>query len=169
MKKQIGISSLLCASVLVGIVLNSCDVRIESQKSQKSEQSEKSKKQEVSNSNIIYLTQEEFRIKIMDYKAKSTSWKYLGDKPAVVDFYATWCGPCKALSPLLKKLSLEYADKINIYKVDVDQELELVEHFGVRRLPTLWFIPMQGDPEIHKGFMDETKIKKNIELLLKEK
>ena len=95
-------------------------------------------------SGTIHLTRAEFLKKIADYENHSKEWKYLGDKPAIVDFYADWCGPCKMVAPILEELSKEYAGKIYIYKVNVDKEPELARDFGIQSIPTIWFVPMKG-------------------------
>ena len=95
----------------------------------------------------IYLTDADFCTKIVDYK-NAKQWKYLGDKPAVIDFYATWCGPCKAIAPVLEELASEYGETVYIYKVDVDKENNLAAAFSIRSIPTLFFIPMNGEPQI---------------------
>ena len=91
----------------------------------------------------IHLTKDEFLKRVSNIEENGDSWKFLGDKPAVVDFYAQWCGPCKALSPILDEVSDEYAGKVDIYKVDVDQEEDLAVAFGIRTIPTLLFIPQR--------------------------
>lgn len=96
------------------------------------------------NMEVVHLTKEEFLKKVVDYENNPTEWKYLGDKPAIVDFYADWCGPCKMIAPILEELAAEYKDRIVIYKVNTEQEQELAAVFGIRSIPTLLFIPMQG-------------------------
>ena len=96
-------------------------------------------------------------------------WRvYKGTKPAIVDFYADWCGPCRRLSPVLEKLAEKYKDKIVVYKVDTDKERELAAAFGITSLPTLVFIPMDGKPQASQGALPEEVLEKGInEVLLK--
>ena len=112
------------------------------------------------------LTRTEFLKKVFDYKSSPDSWKYLGDKPAVIDFYATWCGPCRRLSPILERLAKEYSGKITVYKVDVDAEPELASVFGVRSIPSVLFIPMAGKPQMTVGLQPERTIRKTIDEFL---
>ena len=114
----------------------------------------------------IHLTKEEFLKRVANYEANSDGWKFLGDKPAVVDFFATWCGPCKALSPILEEVSNEYEGKLDIYKVDVDEEEELSAAFGIRTIPTLLFISMDKNPHIMVGGLPKNKLKEAIESIL---
>ena len=93
---------------------------------------------------VIHINQSEFIEKVYDYKKNPDKWVYEGSKPAIIDFYADWCGPCRRLSPVLEKLAEKYKDKIVIYKVNTDKERELAAAFGITSLPTLVFIPL-GD------------------------
>lgn len=106
----------------------------------------------------INLTKDGFLKNIADYENSPNTWKFLGDKPALIDFYAPWCGPCKMLSPVLEELSQEYAGKIDIYKVNVDEEDELSTIFGIRSVPTLIFIPMEGDPQRAAGALSKQQL-----------
>ena len=118
---------------------------------------------------ITHLTQADFFKKVWDYRADSKNFKYAGDKPAIIDFYASWCGPCKMLSPVLDELAAEYAGKIVIYKVDTEKERQLAADFGIRSLPTILFIPMNGQPQGVLGFKNKPELKKIIdEFLLKK-
>ena len=101
----------------------------------------------------IQLTKEEFKKKIMDFENNPSVWVYEGDKPSIIDFYADWCGPCKQTAPILNEISNDYKDKINVYKVDVDQEEELAALFGVQSIPTIVFIPTSGLPQKSVGAM----------------
>lgn len=117
---------------------------------------------------IIHLTKAEFLNKVYNYETNPQEWKYEGDKPCIVDFYATWCGPCKALAPVLEDLAKEYDGKIYIYKIDVDKEKDLSGAFGIRSIPTLLWIPQTGKPTVTQGAMPKTELKKMIdETLLK--
>ncbi len=114
---------------------------------------------------IKHLNKADFLKKVSNYE-ESKEWSFLGDKPALIDFYASWCGPCKALSPILEELSDEYDGKVDIYKVNVDDEFELSSAFGIRSVPTLIFVPMQGQPKMSTGGMPKSKLKELIDNLL---
>ncbi|MFQ7041062.1 MAG: thioredoxin, partial [Barnesiella sp.] len=103
---------------------------------------------------------------VANFEANPKEWKYLGNKPCIIDFYATWCGPCKAVAPVLEELAEEYAGKIDIYKVDVDQEQELAGAFGIRSVPSILFVPMDGQPQMAMGAMSKADFKKAIEEIL---
>ena len=121
------------------------------------------------NMGIIELNKTEFLNKVYNYETSPKEWKFEGDKPAIVDFYATWCGPCKALHPVLEELSKEYSGQINIYQIDVDKEKELASAFGIQSIPTLLLIPTKGDPQIMHGAQPKVQLKKAIdEFLLKK-
>ena len=114
----------------------------------------------------IHLTKEQFISRIADYVKNPGSFEFLGDKPALIDFYAGWCGPCKMLAPGLEEVSAEYAGKVDIYKVDVEQEEELAALFSVRSIPTLVFIPMNGQLRVSQGAMGMPQLKEAIENVL---
>ena len=97
-----------------------------------------------------HLTEETFKEKIFDFE-HNKEWKYNDTLPCVIDFYAEWCGPCKALSPTLEELSKEYEGKVNFYKVDTEEEMNLSMLFKVRSIPTLVFVPVTGDPKVSVG------------------
>ncbi len=99
-------------------------------------------------------------------KIEKKEWIYEGDKPAIVDFYATWCGPCKRVAPILEELAEEYDGKIVIYKVDTDREPELAKAFGITSIPTLLFIPKAGEPQATQGALPKEAFKKAIEEFL---
>ncbi|MBO5810994.1 MAG: thioredoxin [Bacteroidales bacterium] len=110
----------------------------------------------------INLTKEEFLNKVMDYENNPKEWKYKGDKPAIIDFYASWCGPCKMLAPVLEELAKEYEGQIYIYKVDTEAEEELSRAFGIRSIPTMLFVPMNGQPMMTQGALPKTELDKII-------
>ena len=112
---------------------------------------------------VVHLTKTEFLNKVYNFEKNPDVWKFEGNKPAIVDFFATWCGPCKALSPIMEELAEEYNGKVDIYKIDVDQEEELAAAFGVRSIPTLLFIPLKGKPVITQGAMPKAELKDMIE------
>ncbi|MDL2290046.1 thioredoxin [Paludibacteraceae bacterium OttesenSCG-928-F17] len=117
----------------------------------------------------IYLTTADFLKKVANYEESPEKWVYLGDKPCLIDFYTTWCGPCKRIAPILEDLAAQYAGQIYIYKVDTEKEKELAQAFGIRSIPTLLFCPMGEDPQMAKGALPkETFIKVIEELLLKK-
>lgn len=116
-----------------------------------------------------HLTKAQFFEKVYNYEKNPSEWVYEGDKPCLIDFYASWCGPCKRLAPILEELAAQYAGKIYIYKINTEEERELAAAFGVQSIPTLLFCPMGGRPQIAKGALPkETLIKAIEEVLLKE-
>lgn len=121
------------------------------------------------NSNTIVLDKESFAEKICDYKSNAKEWKYIGDKPAIIDFYAEWCGPCKILSPRLEDIAAEYQDSIYVYKVNIDEQRELATMFNIKSIPTLLFIPMDATPQITQGLLPKEALKNVVtEVLLKK-
>ena len=121
---------------------------------------------EKSNMETIHLTKADFLKKVCNYEANPNEWKYEGTVPCIIDFYATWCGPCKMISPVLAELAKEYNGKIVVYKVDVDEEQDLAAAFGVQSIPTLLWIPMKGKPTVTRGAMMKSDLKKMIDQTL---
>lgn len=118
---------------------------------------------------VSYLTSSEFKTKIMDYSVEK-EWKYLGKKPCVIDFYTTWCGPCKRLAPIMDELSETYKGKVIFYKADTERERELAYVFQISSIPQVLYIPTQGQPILLKGLYPKEEIVKIIETeLLKKK
>ncbi len=127
------------------------------------------KKKEKKNMEVKELTTQEFKEKVMNYDVHPKEWVFEGDKPVIIDFYATWCGPCKATAPIVADIAKTYAGKIDVYKVDVDQQQELAATFGIRSIPTILFIPKQGDPQVQVGAMNRAQFDEAIkEILLPE-
>lgn len=112
-------------------------------------------KQSASDGKVHSLTASDFRKKIMDYESHPEEWVFAGSHPAVIDFYTTWCGPCKMMAPVVESLAQKYAGKVDFYKVDIDQESELAAVFGIRSIPTFLFIPMKGNPTMQMGAMQK--------------
>lgn len=107
------------------------------------------------------LTTEQFKEKIFNYETNN-DWTYSGELPAIIDFYADWCGPCKMVAPVLEELSKEYEGKLNIYKVDTDKEQELAQVFGIRSIPSILFIPKEGKPHMAMGALPKDAFVKAI-------
>ena len=108
------------------------------------------------------LNIETFREKVFDY-TQGGEWKFAGDKPAIIDFYADWCGPCKMVAPILEELSEEYAGKINIYKVNTEIEQELSAAFNIRSIPSILFIPKEKQPMMQAGALPKNVLSEVIE------
>lgn len=117
----------------------------------------------------IELTRATFLEKVFNYENNPEVWKYNGDKPAIVDFYATWCGPCRVTSPILADLAAEYGDEIYVYKIDVDKEPELARMFGVQSIPMFLFIPMNEQPQVAMGALPRKSFKEAIDTFLLKK
>ena len=118
------------------------------------------------NMKTIALTKADFLKKVADYEKNPQEWKYLGDKPALIDFYASWCGPCKALAPVLEELAAEYGEQIYIYKINTEEEQELAAAFGIRSIPTLLFVPMTGKPQMAQGALPKASLKEAIDKVM---
>ena len=114
---------------------------------------------------VISLTNETFKTEVFNYQI-GQQWKYEGKLPAIVDFYATWCAPCKKLSPRLEELAKKYAGKIVVYRVDVDSEQQLAQTMGITGMPTLLFIPLTGQPQQSVGLVSSETLEKMINEVL---
>lgn len=110
----------------------------------------------------IKLTTETFKELVFDYTAEK-EWKYKGTKPAIIDFYADWCGPCKMVAPVLEELSDEFEGDVFIYKIDTEVEMELAAVFGIQSIPTFLFVPMEGLPMMQPGALPKKAYKQIIE------
>lgn len=128
----------------------------------------KQDKKEVKSGEVIVMNKDMFLKDVFDYQT-SKEWKYKGDKPAIIDLYADWCGPCRMTAPIMKALAKEYAGQIVIYKVNVDKEKELAALFNATSIPLFVFIPMKGEPQLFRGAANKATYKKAIdEFLLKK-
>lgn len=113
-----------------------------------------------------HLTNETFAAKIFDYQ-KNDEWKFEGTAPAIVDFWAAWCGPCKMISPILEEISSHYEGKLNVYKVNVDEQSDVAAAFGIQSIPSLLFIPMNDMPRMAFGAQPKAAIMKLVREVLK--
>lgn len=115
-----------------------------------------------------HLTKQTFLEKVFNFE-QNKEWKFEGDLPCLIDFYADWCQPCKMVAPILEELAQEYDGKINIYKIDTESEQELAAAFGIRSIPSLLFCPKDGQPQMAMGALPKDTFKKAIDdILLKE-
>lgn len=112
-----------------------------------------------------HLTKETFIEKVFDFE-KNQEWKFEGKLPCIIDFYADWCGPCKMVAPILEELSKEYEGKINIYKVDTEDQQELAAAFGIRSIPSMLFCPAEGQPQMTQGALPKPSLKQAIDEVL---
>lgn len=118
---------------------------------------------------IVELNKADFLKNVYNFEADPNEWKFEGQRPAIVDFFATWCGPCKALHPVLEDISEEYSGLVDVYQIDVDKEEELATAFGIRSVPTLLVIPVNEDPKIVQGALPKDQLKKLIDDFLLNK
>ncbi len=112
------------------------------------------------------LTKQEFLDKVFNFE-KNKEWKFEGNVPCLIDFYADWCQPCKMVAPILEELSDEYGDKINIYKVNTEDERELSAAFGIRSIPSMLFCPAEGEPQMATGALPKQNLEQIISEVLK--
>ncbi len=120
---------------------------------------------EIVNSKVVHLTTQDFKEKVFNYE-EGKEWKYEGSLPAIIDFYADWCGPCKMVAPVLEELARDYEGKIVVYKVDTENEQELASAFGIQSIPTLLFVPKEGRPQAAMGALPRQTFEKVIQDIL---
>ncbi len=108
---------------------------------------------------IEYLTQETFKEKVFNFE-QNKEWKFEGELPCIIDFYADWCGPCKMVAPILEELAEEYQGKVDVYKVDTEDQRELSAMFGIQSIPSLLFVPKDGQPQMAQGALPKDTFKK---------
>lgn len=118
---------------------------------------------------VVLLNEETFMQRVADFRNPHTEWKYKGNRPAIVDFYATWCGPCRVLSPVLEEIASVYKGVVDVYKVDVDMCESVADAYGIRSIPTTFFVPLHGKPVKMVGAITKREIERQItEVLLKD-
>lgn len=148
-------------AIIASLLISACSTSTAADKSEKD-----GKKTEIESSEdqkgSIHLTKEEFLTRVYNYEKNSEEWIYEGDKPAIVDFYADWCPPCKIASPILDELAKEYEGKIYVYKVNTDKEKELAAAFGISSIPTFLLIPMNERPQVFSGIGQTEEATKQI-------
>lgn len=115
---------------------------------------------------LEHLTKETFKEKVFNFEVNK-EWKYEGSKPCMIDFYADWCGPCKMVAPVLEELQKEYGDSIVIYKVNTEEQQELAAMFGIQSIPSLLFVPTDGQPQMAMGALPKPTFVKAIADVLK--
>ena len=115
---------------------------------------------------VEHLTNATFKLKVFDFE-NNKQWKFAGDKPCIIDFYAEWCGPCKKLAPTVEQIAKDYQGKINVYKVNVDEQQELAGAFGVKGIPAVLFCPQTDKPQMSTGYITRTDFDKAIKDVLK--
>ena len=150
----------LSAAIIAVSCSNSTETKAQS------EQAGNTKTEKIVEGKTIHLNKEMFIQKVMDYETNKEEWIYLGDKPAIIDFYADWCKPCKLIAPIMEELADEYKGQLYVYKVDTQVERELAAIFGIRSIPAVLFIPMQGKPQMSTGALPKETFKSTIDEFL---
>lgn len=115
---------------------------------------------------LEHLTKDTFKNKVFNFEANK-DWKFEGERPAIIDFYADWCAPCRMVAPILEELKDEYGEKLDIYKINTEQQQELAGMFGVQSIPSILFIPSEGQPQMAMGALPKDTFKKAISDVLK--
>ncbi|MBW6489937.1 MAG: thioredoxin [Lentimicrobium sp.] len=115
---------------------------------------------------VIQMNKAMFIDKVYNYEESPEKWIFKSDKPVIIDFYADWCGPCKKIAPIMAQLAEEYKDQVIIYKVDTDKERELAQVFGIRSIPSILFVPVEGQPQMTMGALPKTEFEKMIKNIL---
>lgn len=153
-------------TILLSIALGlTCLISCGSSGTKEKEAEKTAETQKGKSGEVIIMDKAMFLSDVFDYE-NSPEWKYKGDRPAIIDLYADWCGPCRMVAPIMKSLAKEYDGKIVIYKVDVDKERELAALFNATSIPLFVFIPMNGDPQLMSGAADKDTYKKTIDSFL---
>lgn len=116
----------------------------------------------------VHLTKETFKEKVMDYE-NNKEWIFEGERPAVIDFYADWCAPCRKIAPIMEELAVEYEGEVDIYKIDTEQQRELAQVFGIKSIPSVLFIPMEGKPQMTRGALPKNKFVSIVDQFLLKK
>ena len=163
-KNVITFGTIIVALTFVGMILLKGNTNSNNAISENDSKSNKVE-EKLNKSNMEKLTKEAFLEKVFNFE-QNKEWKYEGDLPCVIDFYADWCGPCKMVHPILEELSKEYDGKIRIYQIDTEAEQELAAAFGIRSIPSILFCPTEGQPQMAQGALPKASLVKAIEEIL---
>ncbi len=147
--------------LIVAIIAVSCSNSTETKA--QSDNKTQSEETNIVEGKTIHMNKDMFIERVMDFQANKEEWNYIGDKPAIIDFYADWCKPCKLIAPIMDELAEEYKGQIYIYKVDTQVERELASVFGIRSIPAVLFIPMEGQPQMSTGALPKETFKSAID------
>ncbi|MDR0186460.1 thioredoxin [Prevotella brunnea] len=159
---------ILFACLVLALTLGSCSKKRNNNAPMTMQTTRANKTKEKKHMKVTEMNKAMFQEKIANL-ANTDKWEFKGDKPAIIDFYATWCGPCKATAPVVEEIAEEYDGQIDVYKVDVDKNEELAAWFDIRTIPTLLFIPGEGNPVTSVGAMTKPEFEKMIEQYLLKK
>ncbi|MEN8224664.1 MAG: thioredoxin domain-containing protein [Bacteroidota bacterium] len=164
---------LLLAAIVAVSCSNSTETKAQNDQSAKTENDQSAKteneqpakpeKHDVAEGKTIHMNKDMFIERVMDFESNKEEWIYIGDKPAIIDFYADWCKPCKLIAPIMDELAEEYKGQLYIYKVDTQVERELASVFGIRSIPAVLFIPMKGQPQMSTGALPKETFKSAID------
>lgn len=164
---------LLLAAIVAVSCSNSTETKAQNDQAVKTEKDQavktekdqdvKAEKGEIAEGKTIHMTKDMFVERVMDFETNKDQWIYKGDKPAIIDFYADWCKPCKLIAPIMDELAEEYKGQLYIYKVDTQVERELAQVFGIRSIPAVLFIPMKGQPQMSTGALPKETFKDAID------
>jgi thioredoxin len=147
----------------VGIIAVSCSNSTTTNAQADNTAQAETKTEEAVEGKTIHMNKEMFIQRVMDFETNKEEWSYIGDKPAIIDFYADWCKPCKMIAPIMDELAEEYKGQIYIYKVDTQVERELAAVFNIRSIPAVLFIPMEGQPQMSQGALPKETFKQSID------
>lgn len=163
------IKELLLIAGMAFVGLSACSQSKGSPATAKTGKVEKTVDSDTAAGKVTFLTTAEFKKKVMDYDKNPDKWVFEGKKPAIIDFFATWCGPCRQMSPIVEQIAKDNAGKIDVYKVDIDKEKQLARVFGIQSIPTILFVPVVGKPTVQVGALDKATFEQAVDELLLSK
>lgn len=160
------IKELLLIAGMAFVGLSACSQSKGSPAAAKTGKVEKTVDADTAAGKVTFLTTAEFKKKVMDYDKNPDKWVFEGKKPAIIDFFVTWCGPCRQMSPIVEQIAKDNAGKIDVYKVDIDKEKQLARVFGIQSIPTILFVPVAGKPTVQVGALDKATFEQAVDELL---